>query len=241
MKKYIDFFKLVAVLIFSAWLVQSCKLKSIDPASVDIGYDYIPLQIGNYIIYDEHDIVYDATHIEDTLFNVKELIYDTIVQGTETRYLIYHFTKKTTDSIWPIQPDSVWTYEITGNQLIREESNIEYVKLLFPVQEGKSWNGNAYNLLSDETSTDKYYSMSKVNMPYTISPLLSFSETLTLTVANQSDPIVSKDIRLEVYAKGIGLIQKDYTTYFYKQDNSPPQTIDYGSHKVMNITSYGKQ
>ncbi|MDB5273606.1 MAG: hypothetical protein JWO58_1973 [Chitinophagaceae bacterium] len=245
MKKYTNFFILLSVFFTLGVMVHSCKLKTVDPSTVNLGYDFCPLEIGRYVIYEEYDTVYNSNQMVDTVYNVKELIHDTIMEGKEVRYVFYHFTKKTTDTDWPIQPDSVWTYENNGNQLIREESNIQYIKIAFPVAEGKTWNGNALNVLSDETSSDKYYKMTDIDKSYPIQPLsgllTTYSNTLKLTISNQADPIVSKDIRYEVYARGIGLIKRDYTVYYYKQDNSPPQTIDFGSRKIMLITSYGKE
>jgi hypothetical protein len=253
MKKSINFFVLLVVFATLFASVYSCKLKTVEPGSVDIGYDYYPLEIGRYIIYDEHDVIYNPIKTIDTVYQVKELIKDTIVEGTETKYLIYHFVKSVTDSIWPIQPDSVWTAVNTGNQLIREESNVEYIKLVFPVKEGKTWNGNAMNYLSQSTSSNQFYSMVNVNQPCTISlqsypnqpysvTNTTYNNTLKMIIINQADSIVSKDIRFDIYAKGIGYIKKDYTTYFYVQDPAAaPQTIDHGARRLMQIRSYGKE
>ncbi|MDB5257145.1 MAG: hypothetical protein JWM14_1840 [Chitinophagaceae bacterium] len=222
--------------------LHACKLQTIDPETVDLGYDYYPLEVGRYIIYDEHDIVYNSVTTVDTIYNVKELIHESYLEGTENKFVIYHYAKKTTDADWPIQPDSVWTVVNTTNQLIRTESNVDYIKLVFPVKEGKTWNGNAKNTMGEITSSDKFYKMTNLNQPYTAPNGMVYDKTLKMTIANQSDPIVSMDIRYDLYARGIGFIKKDHTTYYYKQDSSyPPQTIDFGSHKVMEITSYGKE
>ncbi len=225
-------------------VVNSCKLQNIDPETVDLGYDYYPLEIGRYIIYDEHDVIYDPVKpkVVDTFYQVKEVISSSYRDGSEEKFLVYHYAKKTTQADWPLQPDSVWTVSNTTNQLIRTENNVAYIKLVFPVKEGKTWNGNAKNTAAEFTSSDKFYKMTNLNKSYTAPNGMVYDKTLKLTIANQSDPIVSKDIRYDLYARGIGFIKKDYTTYYYKQESSfPPQTIDYGSHKVMEITSYGKE
>lgn len=242
MKRSINFFLFIMCCLALLVCVNSCKLQSIDPETVDLGYDYYPLEVGRYIIYDEHDIVYNSVTTVDTIYHVKEVIHDSYKEGSEEKFIVYHYVKKTTDADWPIQPDSVWTVVNTNNQLIRTESNIDYIKLVFPVKEGKSWNGNAKNPAGEFTSSDKFYKMSELNKPHTAPNAVVYQNTLKMTIANQSDPIVSMDIRYDIYARGIGFIKKDYTTYYYKQETSfPPQTIDYGSHKVMEITSYGKE
>lgn len=241
MKRSINFLLFFVVSALVTMSMYSCKLQSIDPEDVDLGYDYYPLEIGRYIIYNEYDTIYNTEDVMDTMYQVKEIIHSSFMEGTDEKFEVYRFAKKTTDSDWPIQPDSVWTVVRTANQLLRTESNIEYIKLVFPVKEGKTWNGNAKNTSGPITSSDKFYKMSEVNKPYTINTIL-YPSTLTMTISNQADPIVSKDIRYDVYARGIGFVKKDYTVYYYEQGSSfPPQTIDYGSHKIMEITSYGKE
>jgi hypothetical protein len=223
--------------------MHSCKLNSVEPESIDLGYDYYPLEVGRYVIYDAYDTLYDPAQPKriDTMYQVKEVIHDSFKDGTEEKFVVYHFTKRNTDIDFPAQPDSVWTVVNTANQLIRTESNVAYIKLVFPVKEGKTWNGNAKNTSGPVTSSDKFYNMTNLDKPYTISNIV-YPRTLKLTIANQSDPIVSKDIRYDIYVRGIGFAKKDYTVYYYKQaSNVPPQTIDYGSHKVMLMTSYGKE
>lgn len=234
--KVLIFFTIV-LLVF----VNSCKLKTIDPDAVDVGYDYYPLEIGSYIIYNEYDTIYDPSKVTDTLYHVKEIVHRSYMEGMEEKFEIYRFTKKVTDSDWPLQPDSLWTVVKNSNQLLRTESNIEYIKLVFPVKEGKAWNGNAKNTSGEFTSSDKFYKMINLNKPYTINNIV-YPNTLKMVISNQSDPIVSKDIRYDIYARGIGFVKKDYTVYYYKQEASfPPRTIDYGSRKIMEITSYGKE
>jgi len=242
MKKCISFFILSSTAIVLCLCLHACKLQNIDPEAIDLGYDYYPLEIGRYVIYEEHDIIYDPAKITDTTYHVKELIHDSFTEGKEEKFTVYRFTKKTDESSWPLQPDSVWTVARTANQLLRTESNFQYIKLVFPVKEGKSWNGNAKNSAGEITSSDKFYKMTNLDKPYTGINGIVYPYTLKMTIANQSDPIVSKDIRYDMYAKGIGFIKKDYTIYYYKQETTfPPQTIDYGSRKIMEITSYGKE
>jgi hypothetical protein len=242
MKRSINFFFLIVSCLTLLVLVNSCKLQTIDPENVDLGYDYYPLEVGRYIIYDQHDLIYNSLVTIDTTYHVKEVIHDSYMEGNEKKFIVYHYAKKTTDTDWPIQPDSVWTVVNTSNQLIRGESNIDYIKLVFPVKEGKTWNGNAKNTMGEITSSDKFYKMSDLNKAYTAPNGVVYETTMKVTIANQEDAIVSKDIRYDIYAKGVGFVKMDYTTYYYKQDTSyPPQTIDFGSHKVMEITSYGKE
>jgi hypothetical protein len=241
MKKYIDFFVLSCTVLALLACLHSCKLQSIDPEDVDLGYDYYPLEVGRYVIYDEHDIIYDPASFTDTTYHVKEIIHDSFLEGTEEKFTVYRFAKKTTESDWPLQPDSVWTVARTANQLLRTESNFQYIKLVFPVKEGKTWNGNAKNTAGDITSSDKFYKMTDLNKPYTGINGVVYPYTLKMTIANQSDPIVSKDIRYDLYARGLGFIKKDYTVYYYDQAHPGSQIIDYGSRKIMEIMSYGKE
>ncbi len=241
MKKCTNFFILSFTILALLVCLHSCKLQSIDPEDVDLGYDYYPLEVGRYVIYKETDTIYDPGSVVDTTYHVKEIIHDSYIEGTEEKFTVYRFAKKTTDADWPIEPDSVWTVARTANQLLRTESNLQYIKLVFPVKEGKTWNGNAKNTSGEITSSDKFYKMTDLNKPYKGINAVVYPSTLKMTISNQSDPIVSKDIRYDIYAKGIGFIKKDYTVYYYDQAFPNQLIIDYGYHKVMEIISYDKE
>ena len=98
----------------------------------------------------------------------------------------------------------VWTATPQQGFYERYEENVRYVRLNYPVVEGKDWNGNAYN-----TFNEWNYEYENVHQSHTTGAF-TFDSTLTV---NQRDNIniIDNETAFEVYAKDVGLIEKHYT------------------------------
>jgi hypothetical protein len=234
MRKFINATALCFVFIaLIAMGVTSCKVRKAEPSGSYVGYDYYPLDIGRYVIYDVYDTTYNGIVRSDSLYQLKELIYSSFQEGDEQKYVLHQYFKKTTDAEWPDQPDSVWTLVNTSNQLVRTENNIPYIKLVFPVKDNITWNGNARNIYDAQI-----YTMKDVDLPYTVSNL-SYGQCLKVEISNTKS-LVSKDDRYEIYSRGIGPIKKEYTVYSYDQTQLGLDVVDFGYHRVFLMTAYGQ-
>ncbi len=198
------------------------------------GKDYFPTDSGRYWIYNVHEIKYNSD-TTDTTYQRKDIIYNTFQYQNTTIYELYRFYK-TTDAIsWPLQPDSVWSFTTDKNQITLKESNIEYIRLVFPLSNGKQWNGNAKNtsILSDN------YTVSNFKRPYSVGALY-FPETVDI-VEQHSLYLTLKDYRNRIYAKNVGLIYKNYEQLTYNAD--PPNIgqgiIEFGSIIEETLIEYG--
>src|ERR1035437_5835298 len=117
----------------------SCKKDSKDTtSSIVIGYDYYPLSINSYVIYNVVDISIDAAVGKfDTLrYQLKELIADTLFSADTTvkRYKIERFTRHDTSQAWNIL--NVWQVIQSKNNLQRYENNVPLVKQVYPMSVG---------------------------------------------------------------------------------------------------------
>ena len=233
MKRYTNYSVVIFLLSISIVMIYSCKVKNAEPNGAYVGYDYYPLEVGRYNVYDVYDTIYNGIVRKDSVYQLKELIQSYITEGQEVKFVLHQYFKKTTDTDWPGQPDSVWSLTNTSNQLIREENNIQYIKLVFPVKEGKTWNGNARNIYDAQT-----YTMKNVDGSYAL-PSLVFNPTLMMEISNTKS-VINKDHRYEIYARGIGPIKREYTVYAYDQSQLGSGVIEYGYHKVFILKSYGK-
>lgn len=234
MRKFTSLRTCFLLLVLFLTVLYSCKVKNVEPNGAYVGYDYYPLEQGRYIIYDVYDTTYNGVERIDTLYQLKELVYSSFQEGEEVKYVLHQYYKKTTDADWKEQPDSVWSLVNSSNQLIRTENNIPYIKLVFPVEENKKWDGNAKNVYDSET-----YTMKNVDDSYAVSNL-DFSQTLTVEMSNVKN-VISKDSRYEIYARGVGAVKKEYTVYSYDQSAIGSDIIEYGYHKVFVVTSYGQE
>ena len=139
-----------AVLFFAA-----CKKDA--STSVDFGYNYVPLNTGSYIVYDVDSIHFnDFTKTSDTFhLQLKEEIgnsFTDLLNNTSYEYKRYkrYYMKNVNINTLPWVLSDVWYVTKLKDRFERVEESIRYSRLKFPVSEGATWNGNAFNYKKDE-------------------------------------------------------------------------------------------
>lgn len=240
MKKVVKIFLFV---FFAVSMIFSCKKDKSTEQTQDLGYNYFPDDVGSYVIYEVDSIAYDdQAHTPDTIhYLLKEIIADTFLDNTgRTTLRIERFYKMYNDTIpyesmnW-IGP-KVWTANKTQTTIEKKEENITYLKLIFPVKEGKLWNGNVYNSLGE-----KEYEMISVDEEETINNFY-FDSVLSVKQFEEIN-IVKYQIETEKYARNAGLVFKQYDSLsFQPKDTSdfPPYDDTVGYTFIQKIKSYGK-
>ncbi|MFT5724440.1 MAG: hypothetical protein ACI9JN_001559 [Bacteroidia bacterium] len=172
---------------------------------VDIGFDYFPLEIGNEWIYAIDSIEYrDFSESADTFkFFRKELIVSIAdVAGPETRYNV-DVSFKTDSTNW-VYHSSMMTYK-NDYRAVRSIQNKSVMHLLFPVKNRVFWDANQLNGdLEDRfryIDTEKQRSMLQDSFPDNVFVHQAFDTT-----------IIDEDIRWELYAEGVGLVERQYVS-----------------------------
>jgi hypothetical protein len=99
---------------------------------------------------------------------------------------------------------------MTDKNVEKKEENITYIKLIFPPEINKTWNGNAQNNLGEQL-----YEYISVNDP-DVQNNMVFDSTLTVLQSDEDDFIIEKDYELEKYAIGVGMYYKEYHVAKYK-------------------------
>lgn len=210
----------------------SCTKKQTQIPETDFGFDYFPTQSGKFAVYDIDSTVYTEIP-RDTItykFRIKEKIADSFTdnEGKSAirleRY-IKRFDKNTSyDSmVWTIK--EVYMINASDKNIQVQENNVRFVKLIFPIEENVSWNGNALNILGEEIYT------------------CDFISDNTLKV-NQKDfrTLISYESKFEKYTKGIGLTEKQ-NIYLLSNNivpNIPVENrIESGYIYTQTLVSYG--
>ena len=148
MKNKILLFVAFAVLSFTHY---SCNENTVgENLILKKGYNYFPLEIGKYITYQLDSIVYrgqsgsDCMFVQDTASHfLKEEVVDIFEDNTgAVNYIIERFTSQYKNGPW--QVTDVWNTKKTETQVERVEENLRFIKVVFPVREGTSWNGNTF-------------------------------------------------------------------------------------------------
>ena len=203
------------------------------------------LQPGKYITYrlDSLQFTNFGTQVTTTSYQAKDVIDDSITDnlGRPSWRVIRYLSDTTGTAPW-IENE---TYMITATRQDIEvvEDNLRYIKLVLPVVNGYTWNGNSYiDATSDTFNVLTYmqgwnYTYANLGMPYTTLDG-TISSTVTVnqrdeTIGNPSDSTTysERNYSIEVYGKGIGLIYKN----FLHREFQPPN----GNTPVAYTVGYG--
>ncbi len=223
--------------------IFSCKKEH--ALATDIGYDYFPVNIGHWISYNVDSVAYDfKIGYHDSLsYQIKEYFESDFIDNSGRnakrieRYFRYNDTLN-----WTIK--DVWYANLSTSTAEKVEENARYIKLVFPIREYKTWNGDAYNIGDSPNIGDTYnnngqdtYRYLNVDMPYTINNMI-FDSTVTVIQKEYYEDILKKYYKVEVYAKHVGLIYKKVIDYKYKK-NYGDSIKKLGIEYSYTINSYG--
>ena len=196
---------LFGLLVFVAF---ACKKKVEAPP--DLGYDYAPTTLGKFVIYDVDSVVYDDFKHDTTYFKyrIKEKLEEIYVdnQGRNAIKLV-RYIKKYNDTIsydniiWTVK--DVWNYTRTATTLEVVEEDIRFTKLIFPVKEESTWNGNANN-----TNGEWDYKYTYTDVSETINGT-TFDNVLMVTQKSDKGNVIHREYYVEKYAKDVGLVYRE--------------------------------
>ncbi|MEI7597147.1 MAG: hypothetical protein WCK02_15470 [Bacteroidota bacterium] len=228
MKNILLFISLIIIIAFS------CKKDEVFK-SVDVGTNYFPIDTGSWIEYQVDSIVWndfypveDPRHLDTFNFKIREVNESYFVDNEgRSAIRIERYKKKNDSTDWYLK--DVWFANKTDKYAEKVEENERFIKLVFPVKEGVTWNGNAYN-----TWGNWDYEYQNVNEKLSVNGL-SFDSTLVVLQNDQLN-LISKIYSIEKYAKKIGLIYKEYINV---ETNPADLTIKKGVKYKMQITAWG--
>lgn len=218
MRTFAGLFALIIVL-------SACKKTDTDFESINLGYDYFPTTTGHFIDYEVDSISHNIT-IDTTHFYLREvLVEDFIDQEGQVAWRLERYKKNSLDDTF--QLSDVWIQKRTTTSAERVEENERFVRLIFPVNGGDTWNGNAYN-----NRDPWYYEYTDVGEPF-VQGLLTFPKTVTVNQRNNIN-LVDQEVAFEVYAEGVGLIYKklsdlEYQNFQITGVEVEMSVIDYGT------------
>ncbi len=211
----------------------SCK-KETQNLSVITASQIYPLAVGKVFIYrlDSINAVNFGAALQTKSFHAKDSIESTFLDVTgRTSYRIFRYLRDTLDSQdWVFSATNYAT--VTNNTIEYVENNLRFTKLANPVSYNTIWKGNSYintQLPSSYYFMDNWdYQYQNIDMPYTC---LKGILPNTSTVLQQDYQVPQsgfdasqyneKSYSIEVYAKGVGLIYKDFLHYIWQPTPSP--------------------
>jgi hypothetical protein len=219
-------------------ILYSCKKKT--TATINLGYDYFPLENGSYVIYRLDSLYYnDFTGGIDTFrFEVKEKVVETFTDAAgQSTARIERYYRKSPSENWEIQ--DVWTANLNPNSAEKTEENQRFVKLSFPAKKNMVWDGNRFNALGRQDY--------KIESAGQALNLASVSFDSTLLVRQKADSnLIRLEVAYEVFAQKIGLVYKKFV-YLEDRDSIVDYTkplrsrVDYGFDYTYTYLTHGKE
>lgn len=181
--------------------VSGCE-QTADPDPNRVGWEYYPLSLGQYRIYDVYRINYNFATENDTLaYELKEWVKNYhINQAKDTVYELERLRRYAGSTGWEL--DSAFLVQRTPRWLMITANNRPYLPLMFPVAEGLTWNSNLLN-----ASPADSFSIVSVGSSFTVGEKV-YDNTVRVVQEEILDTIVETDEREEVFAVGEGLVYK---------------------------------
>ena len=147
----------------------------------------------------------------------------------------------------PYQYTATYFATIDSNKIEYIDNNLRFITLVNPVSINTSWKGNSY--INTTTNPDNFflnnwqYQYQNIDEPFTVKKGV-INNTITISQQNESsaanfDPnfYYNKTYSVEVYAKGIGLIYKDFLHYTYQV--TPSKYYETGSYGIrLSLVDY---
>ncbi|MDO6392159.1 hypothetical protein Q4E40_18635 [Pontibacter sp. BT731] len=220
---------LLLLVVLSAF-VAGCESKYKDPDPVAMGYDYYPLEIGQYRVYNVEETIYFGDEPSKLNYQLRERVDTSFIDQTgQLVYKIIRSKRPTATASW--LDDSVMTVAKSTTMVMLTKNNTKYVKLVFPVKNGMEFVGDLYNTWQvAEGSVNKIrnnkevYTFQSVGENYVLNDQ-NYPVTATVLQNFRSLGTVHDD-RFEVYAEGIGLVHRVSDRLNYKDCQGGAGCVD---------------
>lgn len=221
--------KNIFFILFLGVLLFACKKDTNDYVAPEIGHKYAGLTLGKYVVYDVDSLFYDdfTASVDTAIYQIKELVAEayTDLEG-EQAFKINRYRRNHDTLAWVLI--DVWNAKLTQTNFQKAEENVRFVKLIFPVGNGKVWNGNSMN-----TMAEWEYEYESIDQPENVggNPL---AKVLTVNQLENINLIEEQQF-LEKYAENVGLVYKKSKDLVRDNLSSPWRGYDV----TYTLKSYG--
>lgn len=237
--------------LFPAWFIflfavaiSSCSKESETLELAPLN-DYFPLSIGKTFLYrlDSTVLVSFGSSLAVKSYLAKDSIESTFTDNQgRLSYRIFRFIRDTA-SLKPWQPTATFVATPTRQTVEFVDNNLRFIKLRAPVIEGYTWKGHSYIDTKSLNTTVGYldeWQYEYRNLGESLKVLNNtFNNTVTIFQQDETTPpgpfnrnnYQQRNIGTEVYAKGVGLIYKEFLHWTWQISPAPAKYED-GSYGV---------
>jgi hypothetical protein len=200
---------------------------------LDFELDFQPLAIGNTWIYSVDETIYFGENDSETsAYFYRDSIRSSFLNAEREVVYIVDRSRSTNRVTWSKELD--YTLILRDNSIVRTVANESLVSLVFPPKQGLTWNGRRYQAQGDDD-----FEIDLVGASAAI-PGLGGSSTIRVNQEKFDDKITLRDIRYEVFGKGIGLVEKydEVITYCSRNNCLGQQLINGGRKTHLKLVGY---
>ncbi len=140
---------LIVFALFASFMFFGCVKNEDTTLKIDNAYEYFPIKVGKYKVFQVDSIVYDtlpggkAVKIDSIRFFQKEVIVDTFVnQIGGTVFRIERFERRKSTEPWLLK--DVLSCERNSKQAIRSDQGLRLLKMPFPLRKRQTWKSTVY-------------------------------------------------------------------------------------------------
>jgi len=166
-------------------------------------------------------------------------------------YRIFRYLRDTLQTQpWTYMATYVATFDASAKSMEYVDNNLRYLSLKEPVTEGFTWKGNSYIDTKSGSSPVKYldewnYSYGNIGLPFTVRKG-KFDTTISVLQADEVSPpgpfnpanYQQTNYSKEVYAKGVGLIYKEFLHKTWQISPAPAHWDDDSYGIKLNLVDY---
>lgn len=234
----------IIVTVIILFLVTSCKKETESLSTLPLSH-YFPLEAGKTFLYRLDSTVPApfGTELVVKSYLAKDSIESTFTDNQgRLSYRIFRFLTDTA-ALQPWNFGATFYATPTDQAIEYVDNNLRFLKLHAPVIEGYSWLAHSFIDTRSANSTLGYlddweYEYRDVNLSYTVFNT-TYDSTATVFQHDETTPDGPFDPNnyyqlnkaFEVYAKGVGLIYKDFLHWTW-QTTPPPSKYEDGSYGI---------
>ncbi|TZF84624.1 hypothetical protein FW774_06455 [Pedobacter sp. BS3] len=201
MKHSQSYLRIAAVMLITALTVLGCS-KSKNLAPLDLEKDYFPLTVGSNTVYAVDSTVYNDFNntVTTYTFELRDSVAQDISENGYQEVRIERYKRKDGTEAWTFQKTiSRKLIDVRAEEFI---DNQRFVRLVFPPQLSRVWNGNTYNNIGAQE-----YIITASGSSQTINGI-SFDQTVDVKEIDENN-LVREDYAVATYAKNVGLIRRE--------------------------------
>lgn len=214
-------------------LFSACE-EDFESPDFDLEQDYQPLSVGNFWIYEvDETIYYGENDSETSQYFYRDLVRSSYLNAENEVTFVVGRSKSTDRISWELELEYTMIYR--DRTLLRNIYNEPLSALVFPPEQGRSWNGKNYQAEGDDEFEIDFSGQSEL-------PGFESVKAVRVAQENLDDKITIRDIRYEQFGKGVGLLEKydEVLTYCSRNDCLGDELINGGYKTHLKLLEYGE-